>query len=221
MCLMINRRFNMIFGFYFFLLGLFLSFPFIITSISTSTISFPIILNKKGTSVVTSSTLFSLSSPYFLSHRYFSYPSFIISQTEVKSIESPITFNNKAVKIYSSLFKKINHYRACHLINRPGTVRELQSQEEKSTISSSKGEEEQGLTRKLCRRCKQYYYEEKNTFASCRYHSGKWMSAENSKHYGTRSGGEKIGLVLFWDCCNGKDIYAGGCCTGKHISYDD
>merc|ERR1712070_770918 len=61
---------------------------------------------------------------------------------------------------------------------------------------------------KLCRRCKQLYYEEANTSTSCHYHPGRWMGAEESKHYGTRSGGEKTGLALFWDCCDGEDIYA-------------
>jgi hypothetical protein len=72
---------------------------------------------------------------------------------------------------------------------------------------------------KLCRVCKQRY--SIDVINNCRYHSGRWMGAENSKHYGTRSGGKDTGLSLFWDCCDAETPDAVGCCTGKHIGYDE
>lgn len=72
---------------------------------------------------------------------------------------------------------------------------------------------------RLCRVCKQQY--SSAMVDSCRYHSGRWMGAENSKHHGSRSGGGDTGLSLFWDCCDGDGPDAPGCCIGRHRSYED
>jgi hypothetical protein len=50
---------------------------------------------------------------------------------------------------------------------------------------------------------------------------GRWIGAENSKHAGTRSGGEDKGLSLFWDCCDELDPNGPGCAYGFHKSYDE
>lgn len=47
------------------------------------------------------------------------------------------------------------------------------------------------------------------------------MGAENSKHYGTKSGDKDKGLSLFWDCCDQTKESGRGCCRGPHISYDE
>lgn len=72
----------------------------------------------------------------------------------------------------------------------------------------------------LCRRCKQAFNPLENTAVSCRYHRGRWIGAELSKHLGTRSGGPDQGLALFWDCCDEESFDGPGCMRGKHISYD-
>ena len=72
---------------------------------------------------------------------------------------------------------------------------------------------------RLCRVCRQPFTAA--TVDSCRFHSGRWMGAENSKHHGSRSGGRDTGLSLFWDCCEGAGPDAPGCCTGRHRSYED
>ena len=72
---------------------------------------------------------------------------------------------------------------------------------------------------RLCRVCRQQFTV--STVDSCRYHSGRWMGAENSKHHGSRSGGKDTGLSLFWDCCEGTGPDAPGCCIGRHRSYED
>lgn len=56
---------------------------------------------------------------------------------------------------------------------------------------------------------------------TCRYHKGRWIGAEMSKHYGVQSGGNMTGLALFWDCCDAEDIGSPGCVLGVHKSYDD
>ena len=73
---------------------------------------------------------------------------------------------------------------------------------------------------KLCKTCKTMFRVE-DPKDICNYHKGKWMGAEKSKHYGTRSGAENIGLSLFWDCCSAENLNDPGCCQGKHVSYDD
>ena len=75
---------------------------------------------------------------------------------------------------------------------------------------------------KVCRVCKTIYYITDSTKTkNCYYHTGRWMGAEKSKHYGTRSGGQNIGLSLFWDCCEAESPDDKGCCTGYHKSFDD
>lgn len=74
---------------------------------------------------------------------------------------------------------------------------------------------------KVCRRCKKLFDPLQLETDLCRYHKGKWMGAENSKHMGTRSGGSNTGLSLFWDCCDEESETGPGCFTGRHISYDD
>lgn len=76
-------------------------------------------------------------------------------------------------------------------------------------------------TTRVCKICKKTYDPLANEYGSCRHHRGYWSGAENSKHYGTRSGGENTGLSQYWDCCDGESFDAPGCMTGKHKSYDD
>lgn len=71
-----------------------------------------------------------------------------------------------------------------------------------------------------CRVCKEKFNEE-NRKNSCRYHRGRFIGAEMSKHLGSRSGGLNKGLVTFWDCCDGDTESAVGCFLGDHISYDE
>jgi len=74
---------------------------------------------------------------------------------------------------------------------------------------------------RVCRRCKLQYNEAENTDKrACRYHTGRWLGAENSKHVGGRSG-VVTGLSLFWDCCDSEDVHGVGCASGLHLSYDD
>lgn len=73
--------------------------------------------------------------------------------------------------------------------------------------------------RRLCRVCKLQFTEANRNY--CRFHSGRWMGAENSKHYGSRSGGKDTGLSLFWDCCDAEDEKSPGCCVGYHMAYGE
>ena len=75
--------------------------------------------------------------------------------------------------------------------------------------------------RKVCRVCKLAYVDVENSRISCKFHRGRWIGAENSKHMGTKSGGFNTGLSLFWDCCEEESINAVGCTSGHHKSYDD
>ena len=75
---------------------------------------------------------------------------------------------------------------------------------------------------RVCRICKVEFNPLDNKInPSCRYHSGKWLGAELSKHYGTKSGDNYKGLALFWDCCNAENVNDKGCKIGFHKSYDD
>jgi hypothetical protein len=74
---------------------------------------------------------------------------------------------------------------------------------------------------KVCKVCKNLFDPLENTIASCRYHKGRWMGAENSKHMGTRSGGMNVGLSQFWDCCDEECENGPGCALSWHKSYDD
>ena len=188
-----HQRSNVVFDL--FLLNLtFLSFPFI-TSLTTSIVNF-----KKEVNTVKSE---------HGHHQMTKYPSQltrIIKQYRISRLQA--TSGTMTTQPENSNLNYFFEDRDHHNVK-----------EEKVGQSTKEGEV--STKKKLCRRCKQYYDEEKNTLTSCRYHSGRWMGAEESKHHGTRSGGEKSGLALFWDCCDGEDTYAVGCCTGKHISYDD
>ena len=31
----------------------------------------------------------------------------------------------------------------------------------------------------------------------------------------------RTGLIQFWDCCGAEEEGAPGCCTGRHVTYDD
>lgn len=57
---------------------------------------------------------------------------------------------------------------------------------------------------RVCRVCKQTYTAATNGPRACRYHSGRWMGAENSKHYGggpaSASTPYPRGVSHFWDC---------------------
>ena len=81
--------------------------------------------------------------------------------------------------------------------------------------------ESKAILRKVCRICKTEYNPLESNVNSCRFHKGRWMGAENSKHMGTRSGGSNVGLSLFWDCCDEESETGPGCCCGPHKSYDD
>lgn len=74
------------------------------------------------------------------------------------------------------------------------------------------------LPHKICKLCKQSYTA--SNLTNCQYHAGRYIGAENSKHYGTKSG-LMSGLSLFWDCCDGERFDSPGCSRGKHQSYDD
>lgn len=74
---------------------------------------------------------------------------------------------------------------------------------------------------KVCRICKQEYNPLNNTFNSCIFHKGRYLGAENSKHYGTKSGGKNLGISFFWDCCDEESYDGGGCCRSKHKSYNE
>lgn len=82
------------------------------------------------------------------------------------------------------------------------------------TISSSS-------IRKVCKVCKQNFLENQNSQTSCKFHAGRWMGAENSKHLGTKSGGANTGLSLFWDCCQEESSSGQGCVSGRHKTYDE
>ena len=73
----------------------------------------------------------------------------------------------------------------------------------------------------ICRRCKQRFELQWNTDSSCSFHKGRFIGAENSKHYGTKSGEGDRGLSVFWDCCDQNTRDGPGCMKGKHLSYDE
>ena len=57
--------------------------------------------------------------------------------------------------------------------------------------------------KRTCKVCKSSFAPEENFDTSCRFHRGRWIGAENSKHLGKRSGSkENIGISFFWDCCD-------------------
>ena len=31
----------------------------------------------------------------------------------------------------------------------------------------------------------------------------------------------RTGLIRFWDCCGAEEEAAPGCCTSRHVTYDD
>ena len=84
---------------------------------------------------------------------------------------------------------------------------------------------------KLCKTCKKRFDPtDNNSVNSCIYHVGRWMGAENSKHFGIKSGAVEckslsdditLGYSYFWDCCKAEDVNDPGCRKGRHISYDD
>ncbi|KAI7839146.1 hypothetical protein COHA_007149 [Chlorella ohadii] len=85
---------------------------------------------------------------------------------------------------------------------------------------------------RTCRRCKQQFDPATNTPGSCRYHSALWTGGEISKAYGfVRQSAApehqlavvmgRTGLVRFWDCCGAEQEDAPGCCTARHVTYDD
>ncbi|PSC70097.1 hypothetical protein C2E20_6422 [Micractinium conductrix] len=85
---------------------------------------------------------------------------------------------------------------------------------------------------RTCRRCKQQFDPEENGPGSCRYHSALWTGGEVAKAIGfCRESDQpehqlkavfgRTGLVQFWDCCGAELENAPGCCTGRHVTYDD
>ena len=79
------------------------------------------------------------------------------------------------------------------------------------------------LVTSTCRVCHQQFVRSENHDGACHYHPERWLGAENGKHFGTHTGpgGVPPGLTMFWDCCSKEDINAPGCCTQRHLSYDD
>ena len=79
------------------------------------------------------------------------------------------------------------------------------------------------LVTSTCRVCHQQCVRSENHDGACHYHPERWLGAENGKHFGTHTGpgGVPPGLTMFWDCCSKEDINAPGCCTQRHLSYDD
>ncbi len=79
-----------------------------------------------------------------------------------------------------------------------------------------------GVRLRVCRVCKQSYEAGSNGPRSCRFHRGRWVGAEVSKHLGSRSGDQRAGtgLAVFWDCCEEESLDGPGCMVGFHRSYD-
>ena len=75
--------------------------------------------------------------------------------------------------------------------------------------------------KRLCKTCKILYSPNENNIQACQYHNGRYIGAEMSKHYGTKSGGIHTGLSLSWDCCDAEDYNAIGCKRGLHVTYDE
>jgi hypothetical protein len=73
--------------------------------------------------------------------------------------------------------------------------------------------------KRTCRVCRQEFVPADPSDV-CRFHSGRWIGAERSKHYG-QSGKSFQGVDYFWDCCDAEGQVDKGCCRGKHQSYDD
>ena len=73
---------------------------------------------------------------------------------------------------------------------------------------------------RVCRSCK-LAFNPLDPSDRCRFHRGRFIGAERSKHYGTGPSPEMRGLSIFWDCCEAETADAPGCSFGKHISYDD
>ncbi|CAM9548903.1 unnamed protein product [Choristocarpus tenellus] len=106
--------------------------------------------------------------------------------------------------------------------SQPRGYQGFRIREIKRKCSDMTGIEKEGVgCKRTCRECKSTYLDEENFSTSCRFHKGRWMGAERSKHYGTRSGGRLLGLESFWDCCGATSADAPGCMTGRHRSYDD
>ena len=76
---------------------------------------------------------------------------------------------------------------------------------------------------RVCRVCKQQFDPISNGPKSCRFHRGRWIGAEVSKHLGTKSGNKNTGtgLTVFWDCCDEESADGLGCVFSFHKSYDE
>ena len=74
-----------------------------------------------------------------------------------------------------------------------------------------------------CAICKSQFLPSENHDNRCSYHPGRWLGAENAKHFGTHTGpgGVEPGLTLFWDCCSATSYDAPGCCRGRCLTYDE
>lgn len=74
-----------------------------------------------------------------------------------------------------------------------------------------------------CRVCKSSFDPKDNSDCACAFHPGRWMGAENAKHFGTHTGpgGVEKGLTFFWDCCSASSYDAPGCCLQRCLTYDD
>mmetsp|Transcript_14456 Transcript_14456/g.38676 ORF Transcript_14456/g.38676 Transcript_14456/m.38676 type:complete len:167 (+) Transcript_14456:938-1438(+) len=74
--------------------------------------------------------------------------------------------------------------------------------------------------KRTCRRCLRSFLDPTER-ASCFYHSGDFLGAENSKFLGFKSGSRQSGTTYFYDCCGATDASAAGCTRGAHITFDE
>lgn len=75
------------------------------------------------------------------------------------------------------------------------------------------------LAKRICRSCKKDF-DPSDPKDVCRFHTGRFIGAERSKHYG-KSGQEFRGFDYFWDCCDAESPSDPGCRTGLHCTYDE
>ena len=85
-----------------------------------------------------------------------------------------------------------------------------------------------GTETSTCKRCKAQFTPRSNHARACVYHPQLYTGGEVGKYTGfvpispaLEHRSRERGLVRFWDCCNALEEGAPGCCTGKHVSYDD
>ncbi len=117
-----------------------------------------------------------------------------------------------SIMLPSILLLLLCYYSSAYITRRSNALSRV--------FAALKSQEEQIPVTYICRICKNRFNEE-NRKSNCRYHRGRFIGAEMSKHLGSRSGGSNKGLVTFWDCCDGEEESSAGCVFGDHISYDE